>query len=244
MAKKCIFFLFLLLAGCASPKQTYRIGIDSTWGSEDFGPMRSYVNGFLSEIFLELAEEHSITFEMEEARSYQMLEGLESKHFDAILSVLPPHSFHLARYDFSENLLDTGPVMVVPVDSKLSKLSQLKKEAVGVIAQDPTMILLDRFQESMVRQYEGPYELLKALDQGEVEVALIPRLLAVHFVEDLYASKLRVVQGPLTDTGIHLITLKKEHSRFLRWFDQRIKAYTQKHKLKALEKKWRLAYVH
>lgn len=238
----CLFFITLLLSACGSHSSSAkpRIGMDPTWTPLNFGEQTSHVNGFTEELLMEIAQHGGMEFERIPANWDTLASGLKEKKYDAILTSLPPFTFNLAKYDFSQNFLDVGPVFVVGVLSSYKTLDQVKGETIGIINGDATSLILQKCPEIMVQNYASIPELLDAITVGEIAGALLDRIPAVNYVTDLYQGKLKIVSPPLTGQGLHLATEKGKQEELVRSFDESLKFLKKKKKLRSLMKKWGL----
>jgi polar amino acid transport system substrate-binding protein len=218
-----------------------RIGIDPEWYPIDFGPQQAYVNGFTEDLLLEIAGYSGIEFERVDANWDTLLEGIWGKKYDAVITSLPPYIFNVAKYDFSHNFLDLGPVLIVPVNARHTELSQMKGELVGVITGDPASLLLQKYPDVILRNYPSIPDLLGALANGEIEGALLNRIPAVNYIADLFAGQLKIASPPMTDAGLHLVAAKGKHEPLIKAFDRSIDQFKKKKKLQTLLKKWNLS---
>ncbi len=235
-----IFFLHGCSCGSGSGRQGLRIGIDPNWYPIDFGRQESYVNGFTEDVLLEIARYSGIEFQRIPANWDNLLDGMKEKKYDAVLTSLPPYDFNNAKYDFSTNFLDLGPVLIVPVDTQHFDLSKMGGELVGVIIGDPSVLILQKYPETIIRNYNSIPELLTALVNGEIEGALLNRIPAVSYVRDLYAGKLKIASAPLTDAGLHLVAVKGKHHHLIQLFNKSLDHFKKKKKLQSLLQKWEL----
>ncbi len=233
--------LALFLYGCScgngAPRGTLRVGVDTKWYPIDFGSQTSYVNGYTEDFLLEMARYSGIQFEVVSANSDALLDGLKENKYDAVLSSLPPYEYNTAKYDFSSNYLDLGPVLIVPNDATRTDLSKMDGELVGIITNDPSALILEKHPALIIRNYGSIPDLLNAVADGEVQAAVLDRIPAINFISDLYAGKLKIVGGPLTDKGLHLVSLKGRG----RGFSKTLESLRKKKTLDALLKKWNLA---
>lgn len=239
------FLSFFLLAffstNCSAVKKTvYRVGIDSNWYPLNFEALQPYVNGFTEDLLLEISRYTGIEWVKLEANWDSLLEGLQEKRYDAILTVLPAYGYNQAKYDFSKNFLNLGPVLIVPVNAQLNDLTKLSHEVVGVVMGDPAFLLLQKYPEIIVRKYETVPDLLSAVVTGSIEGALLDRLVASSYLRDLYGEQLKISSESLTETGLHLISLKGQQKRLIDLFNQTLYQLKKQKKLQALEKKWQL----
>ena len=165
---------------------------------------------------------------------------MKQGRYQGILSSLPPYEFNLALYDFSHNFLDIGPVLIVPEGGPKSDLGKMSGEHIGVIAGDPAVLILQKHEGLIIRNYPSIAALLDAVANGEIEGALLNRVLAGSYVSDLFRGRLKIAGAPLSDAGLHLIVLRGKQPRFLSQFNKSLALLKKKKRLQALLRKWQL----
>lgn len=240
------YFLLLIsffLSACSCNNMSgerFRIGVDPTYAPLNFEEQQPYVNGYVEELLLDVAKFSGMSFEKVNANWNNLLEGLDQGQYDAVLSSMPAYNFNLAKYEFSENFLALGPVVVVPSNANYSDLKDLSGELVGVITGDPSVLVVEQYPEVIIRGYNSIPELLDAVANGEIEAAVIDRLPALNYVRDLYAGRLKIATAPLTPVGLRLVTPKGKATKFMRLFNQALEQMKKKKELEALQKKWNL----
>lgn len=239
------FFFSVLFYGCScsnSPNSRFRLGIDPTWSPLDFGAQQPYVNGFTEELLIDMAAYNGIEFERVEANWDSLLDGMQNKKYDAVLSSLPPYNFHVAQYDFSENFLNLGSVLIVPVGSSHVDLAQMQGELVGVLLGDSASLQMQKYPNVILRNYESIPDLLDSLVEGEIGGALLDRLSAVRYIRGLYEGKLMIARSLMDKEGLRLIALKGKQDALVKIFNKSLRVFKKKKKLEALLKKWELGY--
>lgn len=235
--------MFLALSSCScgsSRHGQFRIGVDADWYPLDFEALQPYVNGYTEDLLLEIAQYSGVEFVKVPASWSSLLEGLNSRKYEAILTSIPPYNFNAAKYDFSKNFLELGPVLVIPVDADVTDLAQMSNEVVGVVSGDPALLILQKYPEIVVRKYETVPDALDAVVNGSVEAVLLDRLIAMSYVRDLFATKLKISTDPFTDAGLHLVTLKGNQEHLIHLFNKSLSQFKKKKKLQSLQKKWQL----
>ena len=240
-----IFFRILVIfvlcsCGRHAGSAKVRIGVDASWEELNFGPQTAYVNGFTDELLREIARLEGVEFEKVPVNGGSLFSGLKEKKYDAVLTSLPPYTFNLGKYDFSQNFLDLGPVFIVPVGAKYKKLAQVEGRVIGVLSGDSTGFVLEGYSNIRVRGYRSIPDLLNAAVEGDVVGVLLPRILAVNYVADLYAGTLKIASAPLNGEGLHLIAEKGAQKGVVQKFDRGMKVLKKKKRLKTLLKKWSL----
>lgn len=233
-----LLVLIALLCGCSSGSgEKMRVGIDTTWYPIDFGMQNSYVNGFTEELLLEMSRYSGMDFELVQANWDTLREGLRMKNYDAILTSIPAYEYNTAQYDFSINYLNLGPVLIVPNESNMTHLSEMKGQLIGLIVNDPAVLVVEKYPELIVRNYPSIPEMLDGLIRGDIQAAMLNQIPAVNYVKDLYAGRLKIASDPMTDAGLHLITPKGKMGAF----NKTLESLTKKKTVDSLQKKWQLS---
>ncbi|MDE3046653.1 MAG: amino acid ABC transporter substrate-binding protein [Verrucomicrobiota bacterium] len=239
--RRLLLFLLVLFSACGSSGgKTLRIGVDLTWRPIDFEELQPYVNGYIEELLLEIARYNGMEFEKVSANWDTLFEGLRDGKYDAVLSSMPPYVFNAAKFDFSENILDLGPVLITSSDASYKNLSSLSGEFVGILNNSSAALLIEKYPKIIIRNYPSIPDVLNAIVQGELEAAVLDRLPAVSFVRDLYAGKLKIASEPLTDVGLHLVAPKGKAVGFMQSFNTALSNFKKKKKLEAIQQKWNL----
>ncbi len=237
----CLLALFFL-GGCheREERKMLRIGIDASWAPLDFDAMQPYVYGYTEDFLMEIAHYSGLEFEKINANQDTLLSGMSNHVYDAVLSYLPPYEFNQARYDFSDNYLTTGPVLVASKTSSSLSLQKLSNQVVGIISGSDSVLVLEANPDVIIRSYESIPDLLNAVVLEEITACVLDRLHALKYVRDLYSKSLKVVSDPLNQQGLHLVVLKGTHPNLLRAFNQGIERMMKKKQLAQLQQKWNL----
>jgi len=218
----------------------YRIGVDPNWYPENFQKMEPYVFGYTEEILIEISKEMNVEFQRIEANWEDLLEGLKKSRFDGIFSSLPPYDFRKEIFSFSNLFLITAPVLVVQKEANYQDLSDLAKKSVGILENSQDDLLLQKYQDMLIRSYVSYGKALNALSEGKIAGCVLPYVFAIGYLEGVYFDKLKIVGNPLTDEGLRLITLKGESVKLLSIFNEGLERLKKKGILDQIAKKWNL----
>jgi len=232
--------MVFLIAGCSRAPQQIRIGIDPNWYPLNFQDKQFYINGFIDELLLEISKHSNIEFHRIGANWDTLLDGLKQQRYDAVLSSLPPYPFNQAKFEFSTNFLDIGPVFVTPVASAFTELKQMTNSVVGVLSGDQESLVIQKYSDVIMRTYDSVPEIFDVLINNEVEGIVIGRLTAVGFVRGIYAGKLKINGSPLTNAGLHVVALKGDSAHAVNTFNKSLRYLAKKKKLQKLLRKWQL----
>jgi ABC-type amino acid transport substrate-binding protein len=235
----------VFLSGCGCGKKssddgTFRLGVDPNWYPINFGAQQAYVNGFTEDFLIELSKQSGLVVTKVTANWDALLEGLTQGKYDAVLTSLPRYTYNEAKYDFSDNFLDIGPVFILREGAQDVELSQMKGGVVGFLTGDPSEFIIQKNLAITMRSYASIPDLLNDVANGVIEAAVLSRIPAVNYVSDLYAGKLKMASAPLTEAGLHLVTLKQRQEKPMKVFDKGLSHLKKKGKLSELLKKWGL----
>ena len=235
-----LLLVFLQSCGSNSSRQVVRVGIDSTWYPFDFGEETSYVNGFVEELLLEISKGSSLEFEWIAANTDSLYEEMQKGLYKIVLGSKERYDFNLALYDFSNDVLQLGPVLIVPALMKIEHLEEMEGKWVGALEEDPAIGVLQQYPSIFPRAvYRSIPELLNGIKLGEIDGALLDFFPAVQYVGDLFKGELRIAIAPLTPAGIRFIALKNDPLIFQ--FNRELHRLEKKKILQKLLAKWGLA---
>ncbi len=237
----CLTFV-LSSCGCSSSNRSgaVRVGVDSTWIPLSFDALQSHVNGYTDEVLQEVSKYSGMEIQKVEVNWDTLMLGLNQGRYDVVLTSLPPYNFNQAKYDFTENFLLLGPVLVTPANASYTNLSEMNGELVGVLTGDPAVLVVEKYPDVIIRSYSSMQEILNAVSNGEIEAAVLDRLPASNYVNDLYAGKLKIASAPMNEVGLHAITLKGHSVKFIKAFNSAIDQMKKKKQIESLQKKWSL----
>jgi len=239
---KALFILLsFFLTSCSNngKEEPFSVGVDASFSSIQVGEKGDYLEGYVSEFLRGFSKRSGKTLAKVEVDAKNLLEGLYQDKYQAVISTLSPYNFNLAKYDFSESLLEVGKVLVVAKDVKISTLQEMEKPVIGIHEEELSgqiSALLPK--DTVVKKYASYPELLDALVDKEIKGAILFRLLALSFAENNYFEKIKVLKEPLTKESLRVITLKGKEASFLRHMNEFL---SKKREQKKLQKKWKLA---
>lgn len=246
MKYKPLFLLLLcfsLLAtmGCGKKKTyDYYVGLDPAWYPLDLPGMEKNLLAFSTELLQEIGQTKRKQIGIIHMSGENLALGLHKKQYDGILSSLYPFLFYEKKYSFSDPYLKTGPVLVVPINSKIDSLPMLKTKEVGIIQGSPTANLLEKYEGLIIRYYDSIPELFNEMIVGVVDAAVVDTLTAHAYIRDLYYGQIKIVSSPLNDEGLRLVTLYDHSTTLLKLFNHGLKTLKATGRYDELLEKWNL----
>ncbi|HSX03977.1 MAG TPA: ABC transporter substrate-binding protein [Rhabdochlamydiaceae bacterium] len=245
MKYKPLFLLLLCLSflalGCGKKKNyDYYVGIDPTWFPLDLPGMEKSVLAFSTELIQEIGQTKRKQIGIVTMSWDNLTPGLNKEHYNAMLSSLYPFLFYEKKYAFSDPYLMTGPVLVVPMASKIDSLAMLKEKEVGVIRGSAAVNLLEKYEGLIIRYYDSIPDLLNDMLKETVDAAIVDNLTAHAYIRDLFHGQIKIVTAPLNDQGLRLVTLVDHSPALLKLFNQGLKTLKATGRYDELLEKWNL----
>lgn len=244
------FFHFLLIStsliflGCSkktNSKETYGIGLDPTWYPLRLDGQAPNILAFSIELLTTIAKEENLQLTVQTMNWDNLLWGLQEKKYDAALSALRPYTFYQKTFSFSDLYLDTGPILVVPKESSIKNLKDLKGKEIAVVRGSSASLLLQTTPDILLQGYDSIALALEALENQDVDAAVVEVLIAQNYVQNLYDGVLKIVGRPLSNEGLRLVSLFHKSPNLLKRFDKGLSALKKSGKYDELLKKWGLS---
>lgn len=235
-----VAILLIIIGGCSSSHQIYKIGIDPTWFPLDVINKEAYILAFSTELLQKIAQLKHVEFERVTVSWDNLLEGLKKNHYEGILSSLEPHGFNLDKYQFSENFLSTGPVLVMRENATKSEVDTLYEKEIAAFSQNDEQLLMQKYPDAMVRIYDSLQKALIDLVIGDLDGVVMEYLQAFSYVNDIYHGKLKIVSNPLNNEGLKLVVNAKEQQKFIQLFNDGLNELKKTGEYNELLKKWKL----
>lgn len=239
--KKIFLCLFLLLCfSCSDKSNPYSIAVDKNWYSIALNGQESFLNGFITDLLLEISKENKIEIKLINANWDDIFDGLRLKKYQAIFSAIDPYNFNIAKYDFSTEILKTGYVLVIGINDKYKSLNEMQEKHVGYLRGSSSLVILQKYSNIFNEVYDTTPDMLSDITKTKLQGAILPVIPAYKFVSDLFYKDLKIVYPPLNDQAIRLLTLKNQNKEILKIFNKTLEKFKKNGKLKELQKKWGL----
>lgn len=236
-----LFLLFIFATSCGgSKKNTYRIAVDPSWYPLELTGREKNVLAFSIELLQEIAKREKLQLVLVRMNWDNLIWGLREKKYQAVLSTLTPYVFYQRKYSFSSPYLLTGPVLVLPANETEMSLKEMQGKEIGVIRGSETVALLQVYPGVIIRTYDSVPEALNALVAGQVDATVVDSLTAQGYINDLYQGRLKVVNAPLTEEGLRLLTGFNETPRLIERFNKGLAALKSSGQYDVLMRKWGL----
>ena len=241
------YFWFAILCcitfGCGggSQKTTYQVGVDPSWYPLLLDGKERNMTGFSTELLQEIGKKEDVAFSKVSVSWDVLMEGLQKGQYVGILFSMQPYNFNQQTYDFSDLYLKTGPVLVVSTSFDYTSLDNLSGKEIAVMPDSGGTSILEKHPGILIRNYDSIAKALNDVSLGEIDGAIVDRLMAESYCQDLYQGKLKIVTAPLNDAGLRLITLHNKAPELIEAFNDGLEKLKSSKEYDDLLKKWSLA---
>ena len=243
MFRYIISLALIILMGCSSSDDApvYRIGVDPSWGPQDFMGKEAAVRGFSGELLQLIGNKENFYSELLDTGAEFLEWGLKQESLDAILTSLPPNlNPKEGIYLFSDPNLKIGTVLVIPVNSPIKILEDLSGKTVAVKRGSAAMgVLGAKVPRIVMMPYDSPGIVLENLLGGSYEAVAMPILIAESYIHDLYQGRLKIIGSPLTGEALRLVTLAN-HETLVKKFNKGLQELENSGEYEKLIKYWQI----
>jgi polar amino acid transport system substrate-binding protein len=218
----CLLLLWGIIRSCsrkgALESYIYHIARDSTGYPLHLEGKERNLLAFTNDLMTAIAKETGIRFIWIETGFDHLLEGLDDGSYDGIISSMRPTGINQDIYAFSDLFFELGPVLIVPEDSKVTSLKDMKDKTLGI--RTSTSFIFNAIKDKVpihyrLITYNNINQALEALVHNQIDGLILEAILAYTYTEGFYAGRLKVVTPPLTDEGLRLITKRDPQSELL-----------------------------
>ncbi len=231
----------MLSGGCLSQKQqVFKIGVDPTWFPLDVINKEPYILAFSNELLQKIAEIKHLQLERITVSWDNLLEGLNTRQYQGILSSLEPYTFNLEKYQFSENFLNTGSVLVMRESATKLEADSLAEKEIAALSQNDEQLLMQKYPDAFIRMYDSLQQALIDLLDGHLDGIFMGYLQAFSYVNDLYYNQLKIMSAPINQEGLKLVTLAKEQTKLIQLFNEGLNELKSSGEYERLLNKWKL----
>jgi len=239
-----IIGLLFLLRGCSTHHEnlgnhTYRIARHSSWYPLQLMGREQYMQGLTTDLLFAIARERDLKIELLSAGAGQLYDNLNQGFYDGVLGILTPNVRNNESYLFSDPFYLTGPVLIVPVGSKITSIKDLEDKAIGVQSASSAIVSLAAYPSINWKTFDNMNQGLDQLINNRLDAVILDNLQAYAYTQGYYADKLKIVSSPLSDEGLRLISKHNAFGKHLvQEFNAGLEELKKKNIYKELLHKW------
>lgn len=240
-----IFLVWGAVRSCSAmnqfgPNYTFTIARDPSWYPLNLMGKDKSITGFTDELLFAIAEEQNFKVEIVSAPSGILFDELEEGDFDAVISTLAPTALTMQKFQFSHPYFLVGPVLIVPMESKVTSLQELDNKTLAV--KRGSHIIFDISQHKVsFSPYDSMTVAFEDLQNDHIDGIVMPLLPAYTFTQLFYPGTLKIATAPLSNEGMRVITLRSHEGQVLvELFDKGLQELKKSGAYDKILKKWGL----
>ncbi len=227
-------------SGGAAPAKTYIVGTDAAY--PPFEKMEAdKITGFDIDVINAVAEAAGIKIEVKNTGWDPLFEGIDKGTVDAGISAVTITDERKQKYDFSEPYFEASQLILVPENSTITKLDELKGKKIGV--QTATT-----GEEVVKKAFGKTYEGIKGYDDtpsavndffiGRVDAVVADNGVLQYFANQMTGKQFKLVKDESFAKEYYGIMVKKGNTELLNKINEGLKKVKESGKLQEIHDKY------
>jgi polar amino acid transport system substrate-binding protein len=216
------------------------VATDATWPPMEYMDSDRNIVGFDIDIFKAIAKEGGFEVEIISQAWEGIFAGLESGHYDAVISSITITDERKQKMDFTIPYVHCGQILVVKKeDNTTTKLSQLEGKKAGVQISTTGALEVRKNNKITLKEYDEIGMAIEDLANGKIDAVVCDNPIAANYVlqNQKYKPILKMAGERFTDE-LYGIAVKKGNKEILDLINDGINKVQAKGIDKELEVKW------
>lgn len=241
-------FIIFIFAGCSriettsnstNSKQKIVIGMDDSFPPMEFRDTKNNLQGFDIDLANEIGKRLNVEIEFMPTDWNGVIQSLQTKRFDIILSALSVTEDRKKQIAFSDPyILEKQIVVVQKSNTTIKTPDDLKGKIVGVqlgSTSEEAMKSIERSMQS-VKRYDKNTEALQDLAIGRTQAVVVDELVGRYYIKE-HSDKYRILDKELTKEPI-AVGFRKDDTELKNKFNKVLKEMSKDGTLEKISKKW------
>lgn len=222
-------------------RKHYKIALNSNWPPFEMHGKEPNLTAFATELLEQFGYKEKIRIDLTTLSHANLLEALKKGVYDGILIPITPDPFLKEEYAISLPIYLAGPVLIVPENSNIQDLKELKEKGIGVKTGASYIFTLGQKYNVIMVSYDNMIKALEDLENGYLAGVVMDAQLARIYTTGFYKDKLKIATSPLTAEGVRLMANRTNHGEYLiDHFNEALKQLEEEGAYGSLIKKWGL----
>ncbi len=221
-----------------------RVGMDASWPPFEYiDEATGQIVGFDVDLARAIGQRLGVEVELVNVGFDSLYDALYVGRFDAIVSALPYDPLLLGDVAYSISYFNAGQVLVVrsseSANQRIGEVNNLAGKKVGVeFASEGDVVgrrLQKQIEDLSLENYMAPQNVLSALQEGEVEAAIVDAVSAYQFMAA--EGGVQVVGDPLTDE-LYVVAVRLDSPLLLKAINEALVEMREDGALERFREKW------
>jgi len=216
--------------------KTYVIGTDAAY--PPFEKMEADgVSGFDVDVIKAVADAAGIKIEVKNTGWDPLFDGIDKGKVDAGISAITITEERKQKYDFSEPYFEANQLILVPEDSPVTKLADLKGKKIGVQSATTGAIVVEKAFGKNYEGLKGYEDTPSAVDDffiGRVDAVVADNGVLQFLVSKHKDKKFKLIKDDSFEVENYGIMVKKGNTEFLAKINEGLKKIKENGKLQEI----------
>lgn len=226
-------------APAAAPVKKIQVACDTTFPPMEYLAEDKSIAGFDIDMFNAVAQAAGFEVEYRSVSWDGIFEGLKVGTYDAVVSSVTITPERQEKMDFSEPYVNAGQILVVPIGSQITKLTELVGKKLGAQVNTTGSMEAEKVKGITIKAYDDIALSFDDMANGRVEAVIIDTPVAVNYVKnnEKYKGKFMMVGEPMT-SEFYGVAVAKGNKELLAKINTGLAAIRANGKLDELITKW------
>ncbi|HEU20422.1 MAG TPA: basic amino acid ABC transporter substrate-binding protein [Deltaproteobacteria bacterium] len=223
----------------AAKKISITVATDATWPPMEMVDENKNIVGFDIDFLTAVANEAGFEVTFKNTAWDGIFAGIAAGKYDAIISSVTITEERQKTMDFSLPYINAGQILVVPKESEVVKLAELKGGKVGAQIGTTGSFEIKKTEGVELKAYDEIGLAFEDMAAGRINGIVCDTPVAANYAlqREEYKEKFKIVGEPFTDE-YYGIVVRKGNKKLLNLINKGIKAVQAKGIDKQLENKW------
>ncbi len=212
----------LLFTGCASKQEDsgnlLKVGTDAQFPPFEKQEGDGKITGFDADLLEAVAKAGGFKADLQHTGWDPMFEGIDRGKLDAGIGGITITEERKKKYDFTEPYFEATQVILVPNNSQVKTLKELKGKKIGVqSATTGEKVVQDAFGKtySGLKGYDDLPSAVEDLKLGRLDAVVADNAVVMEYVKKLGDSKFKIVEDPSIPKEQYGLIVKKGNKEAL-----------------------------
>lgn len=224
----------------AGDSKVYVVGTDAAY--PPFEKMEAdKITGFDIELIQAVADAAGIKIEVKNTGWDPLFDGIEKGKVDLGISAVTITEERKQKYDFSDSYFDANQLILLPENSTVAKLAELKGKKIGVqSATTGEQVVKKAFGDTYegIKGYDDTPSAVDDFFVGRVDAVVADNAVLQDYAKKIKDKKYKLVKDDSFEVEHYGIMVKKGNTELLNKINQGLKTIKENGKLKELSDKY------
>ena len=201
-------------------KASYTVARNTNWEQTPLYGEEKNMLGFSDDLIYEIAKKEAFTVKLISYLQGPLIQALNIKGIDAVLTTMQPTHERLKYYVFSQPYFTIGPVLLVRKNATATNLSDLTDHSIAYDRLTTWPLSLPGASGCVFHAYDDMLQAVDDLSRGKIDAVVLDAIIANNLAAGLYSNSIKVSGPPLVPLGFYLVVKKGKNEELISLFNK------------------------